>query len=176
MEINPKQLILDTVHKSLIVFLENVNLDKKIKLASDLLKKFNENSQMQKINKLKSLFIMKNFKSQFIVKNKFFSTWKEMKLDFLNNDNNNQKIESNSSSNYNKTEEDFKKFYVESIVKLADNDIISNKKAKTDSLEENLEENKIEKDKESEKNQLQDSKIYNDTKNSLKKSKRIQIG
>ena len=75
MNINPKKLILDTVHKSLILFLENSNLDQKVKLSSNLLKKFNENSQMEKTKKLKTLIILRTLKSDFLIKNKFLKLW-----------------------------------------------------------------------------------------------------
>jgi len=193
MTINPKQLILETVHKSLIVFLENVNLDQKIKLASDLLKKFQENCQMEKINKLKSLIILKNFKTEILFKNKFFRI-----LNIPNSNNQKQKdiqfssyelnCQKNSESNRGQKErnisgEDKKEVFPESSSRSSDKKVnernfICNSQIKNGFLDEKLVENKLEKEKEkeSEKNELQESSVYNETNNSLRRSKRLQIG
>jgi len=180
MNINPKKLILDTVHKSLILFLENSNLDQKIKLASNLLKKFNENSQMEKTKKLKTLIILRTLKSDFLIKNKFLNLWinNKNKFDFHLDINKIDETDSYKKRiNCNNIYETAKKTYFVSKENNANNVIFNNCEALNKSYSyENVSEIKTEKGKESEKNELQESKTYNDTNNSLKKSKRLQLG
>ncbi len=183
--IDPKKLILDGVHKSLIVFLENLTMDQKIKLSSDLLKKFNENSEIDKIKKLKPLIILKQFKSEFSIKNKYLNIWKNSinnvyKSEVLNSNHNNIKvyetINTNKQKNYIENHE--KNIDTSFIEKLEKNgfdynplyNIKENQELKDQSKDE-----KINKEKEIDNNQT----IINNSQQmnfSFKKSKRIQLG